>query len=73
MPDGTPEYLFGISALTELGVPAFASIPDLCGEIMAAAIERRDVSRWASEPYFIAIWVCWVCQRWPWRRAMVSV
>jgi Mg-chelatase subunit ChlD len=31
-----------------LGVPAFACTPDLFPELMAAAIERRDVAAWAA-------------------------
>jgi hypothetical protein len=37
------------SALAELGVPAFACTPDAFGDLMAAAIERRDLGRWAAE------------------------
>ncbi|QOD05089.1 VWA domain-containing protein [Pseudarthrobacter sp. BIM B-2242] len=36
------------AALAGIGVPAFACTPDLFPELMAAAIERRDVSDWAA-------------------------
>lgn len=36
------------AALAGIGVPAFACTPDLFPELMAAAIERRDVSAWAA-------------------------
>ena len=32
-----------------LGIPAFACTPDLFPDLMAAAVERRDLSRWAAE------------------------
>ncbi|MFT3662096.1 MAG: VWA domain-containing protein [Gordonia sp. (in: high G+C Gram-positive bacteria)] len=34
--------------LAELGVPAFACTPDLFPDLMAAAIEGRDVTEWAA-------------------------
>jgi Mg-chelatase subunit ChlD len=47
---GTPVYDHdNAAALTDLGVPAFACTPGLFGELMAAAIERRDVGVWAGE------------------------
>lgn len=36
------------SALAGIGVPAFACTPDLFPDLMAAAIERRDVGEWAA-------------------------
>lgn len=36
------------AALAGVGVPAFACTPDLFPDMMAAAIERRDVSDWAE-------------------------
>lgn len=36
------------AALAEIGVPAFACTPDLFPELMAAAIERRDIGQWAA-------------------------
>ncbi len=46
---GAPSYDAGIAAaLAALGIPAFACTPDLFPELMAAAIERRDVAAWAA-------------------------
>ncbi len=36
------------AALAGLGVPAFACTPDLFPDLMAAAIEKRDLTRWAA-------------------------
>ncbi len=47
---GTPSYHHGIAAqLAGLGVPAFACTPDLFPDLMAAALERRDLSAWAAQ------------------------
>ena len=35
-------------ALAALGIPAFACTPDLFPELMAAAIQRRDIAAWAA-------------------------
>jgi Mg-chelatase subunit ChlD len=35
-------------AFGDLGIPAFACTPDLFPELMAAAIEKRDLSRWLA-------------------------
>ncbi len=46
--DGAPGYDHEVAAaLAELGVPAFACTPDSFGDLMAAAIERRDLAEWA--------------------------
>lgn len=46
---GTPSYdAAHAAALAEIGVPAFACTPDLFPDLMAAAIERRDISAWAA-------------------------
>jgi Mg-chelatase subunit ChlD len=46
---GAPAYDHdNAAALAELGVPAFACTPDLFPELMAAAIERRDLNAWAA-------------------------
>jgi Mg-chelatase subunit ChlD len=46
--DGAPGYDHdNAAALAELGVPAFACTPDSFPELMAAAIERRDIAEWA--------------------------
>lgn len=36
------------AALAGIGVPAFACTPDLFPELMAAAIEKRDIGAWAA-------------------------
>ena len=47
--DGAPSYDHEMAAaLAELGVPAFACTPDSFGDLMAAAIERRDIAEWAQ-------------------------
>ncbi|HJV09546.1 MAG TPA: VWA domain-containing protein, partial [Acidimicrobiales bacterium] len=47
--DGAPAYDHeNAAALAALGIPAFACTPDLFPELMAAAIERRDIGQWAS-------------------------
>jgi Mg-chelatase subunit ChlD len=47
--DGAPGYNHDIAAeLAELGVPAFACTPDAFPDLMAAAIERRDITAWAA-------------------------
>ena len=46
--DGAPGYdRDKAAALAGLGVPAFACTPDAFPELMAAAIERRDITEWA--------------------------
>ena len=46
---GTPSYdAAHAAALAEIGVPALACTPDLFPDLMAAAIERRDISAWAA-------------------------
>lgn len=47
--DGAPVYDHdNAAALAALGVPAFACTPDLFPELMAAALEKRDLSTWAA-------------------------
>jgi hypothetical protein len=47
--DGAPAYDHdNAAAFAALGIPAFACTPDLFPELMAAAIERRDISQWAA-------------------------
>ncbi|WP_104105435.1 VWA domain-containing protein [Nocardioides sp. 616] len=36
------------AALAEIGVPSFACTPDLFPDLMAAAIEKRDLGQWAA-------------------------
>jgi Mg-chelatase subunit ChlD len=46
---GAPSYdATHAAALAEIGVPAFACTPDLFPDLMAAAIERRDLGQWAA-------------------------
>ena len=46
--DGAPGYDHdNAAALAGLGVPAFACTPDSFPDLMAAAIERRDITEWA--------------------------
>ena len=46
---GAPSYDHeNAAALAELGVPAFACTPDLFPDLMANAIQRRDVAQWAA-------------------------
>ncbi|MFG3436571.1 VWA domain-containing protein [Nonomuraea sp. NPDC047897] len=47
--EGAPSYDHdNAAALAALGVPAFACTPDAFPDLMAAAIERRDIARWAE-------------------------
>ena len=46
---GAPSFEHGIaSALAGYGVPSFACTPDLFPDLMAAAIQRRDLAQWAA-------------------------
>lgn len=46
---GTPSFDAEHAALlARIGVPSFACTPDLFPDLMAAAIERRDISAWAA-------------------------
>jgi Mg-chelatase subunit ChlD len=48
--EGAPAFDRGTAQiLAELGIPVFACTPDLFPELMAAAIDRRDVRQWAGE------------------------
>lgn len=47
---GAPSYdADHAAALSEIGVPAFACTPDLFPDLMAAAIDRRDIAGWAAQ------------------------
>ena len=37
------------AAFAALGIPAFACTPDLFPDLMAAAIQRQDLSRWVAQ------------------------
>ena len=46
---GAPSYdAEHAAALAGIGVPAFACTPDLFPDLMAAAVERRDLAQWAA-------------------------
>ncbi len=48
--DGAPGYDHeNAAALAGLGVTAFACTPDAFPDLMAAAIERRDITQWAEK------------------------
>jgi Mg-chelatase subunit ChlD len=48
--DGTPAYDHAMAAaLASVGVVAFGCTPDAFPDLMAAAIERRDLGRWAAD------------------------
>ncbi len=48
--EGAPSFdAKNASALAALGVPSFACTPDKFADLMAAAIQSRDLSLWASE------------------------
>jgi Mg-chelatase subunit ChlD len=47
--EGAPFYDHeNVAALAAMGVPAFACTPDAFPDLMAAAIERRDLAQWAE-------------------------
>ncbi|NUP00944.1 MAG: VWA domain-containing protein [Nonomuraea sp.] len=47
--EGAPFYDHeNAAALAAMGVPAFACTPDVFPDLMAAAIERRDIAQWAE-------------------------
>ena len=52
--EGAPAHDHGhAAALAALGAPCFACTPDAFPELLAAAIERRDLGRWAGEHGFV--------------------
>ncbi|WP_051050564.1 vWA domain-containing protein [Pseudanabaena sp. PCC 6802] len=47
--DGSPAYDHrNTAAIAGFGVPSFACTPDLFPDLMAAAINRQDISQWAA-------------------------
>jgi hypothetical protein len=47
--DGAPCYDERLAAgMSALGAPAFACTPDLFPDLMATAIQRRDIASWAA-------------------------
>ena len=52
---GAPSYDQNHAAqLAALGIPSFACTPDLFPDLMAAAIQRRDLSAWAARNEIVA-------------------
>jgi Mg-chelatase subunit ChlD len=48
--DGAPSFDHKVAgALAGMGIPAFACTPDKFPDLMAAAIQRRDISAWAAQ------------------------
>lgn len=48
--DGAPMFdARHAAAFASLGIPAFACTPDLFPDLMAAAIQRQDISRWLAQ------------------------
>lgn len=48
--DGAPIFEHRVSeAMAGSGIPTFACTPDLFPDLMAAAINRRDISQWAAQ------------------------
>lgn len=55
--EGAPAFDHSAAqALASLGVPAFACTPQAFPELIAAAIERRDLRRWAGEQGLVTTW-----------------
>jgi len=55
--EGAPAFDHSAAqALAELGVPAFACTPQAFPDLIAAAIERRDLRRWAGEQGLVTTW-----------------
>jgi hypothetical protein len=54
--EGAPSYdRHHAAALAAVGVPAFACTPDRFGEMLAAAIDRQDLERWAGSQGFVTV------------------
>jgi Mg-chelatase subunit ChlD len=54
--DGAPGYDHQIAeSFAGLGIPAFACTPDLFPELMAAAINRREIAQWAASREIVTI------------------
>jgi len=48
--EGAPAYDHAQAAVfAELGVPSLACTPDAFPDLLAAALEHRDIGRWANE------------------------
>jgi Mg-chelatase subunit ChlD len=53
--EGRPSFNHDVAAqLAALGAPAFACTPSLFPDLMAAAIQKRDIGAWAAEHEIVA-------------------
>ncbi|MBA2286546.1 MAG: VWA domain-containing protein [Ktedonobacteraceae bacterium] len=53
---GTPSFdQHNASAFASFGIPTFACTPELFADMMAAAIQRRDLNSWAARNDIVAI------------------
>src|SRR5262249_13198172 len=53
--DGAPSYDHNVAgAFAGIGVPSFACTPDLFPDLMAAAINRQDIGKWAAAQNIVA-------------------
>ena len=53
--NGTPSYdQHNAAVFAELGIPTFACTPDLFPDLMAAAIQRQDMTLWAARHDIVA-------------------
>ncbi len=53
---GTPSFdSRNAAALVGMGCPCFACTPDLFPDLMAAAIQKRDLARWAAQNDIVAV------------------
>lgn len=53
--DGAPSYDHNVAgAFAGIGVPSFACTPDLFPDLMAAAINRQDIGKWAASQDIVA-------------------
>ena len=54
--DGAPGFESRhAGAFAELGVPTFACTPDLFPDLMAAAIQKRDLGLWAARHDIVTV------------------
>jgi hypothetical protein len=53
---GAPVYdAQNAQRFASLGIPSFGCTPDLFPELMAAAIERRDLTAWAARNDLVTV------------------
>ncbi|MCO6436671.1 MAG: VWA domain-containing protein [Phycisphaerae bacterium] len=54
--EGAPSFDHSLAArIAGLGIPSFACTPDKFPDLMAAAINRQDIVRWASENELVSV------------------